>query len=242
MIHSLFFYLFSSAEREAAQLMPIIRSWAGENLISLNLSGSFAKNTEILSSTDIDLFVSLRASTLESLREIYESLYAELQKHWPNILVERQNVSIGVKLNSAKIDVVPAIKQSMYGEDHYLYSNRNDTWIRTNIAKHISFIKNSGRAKEICILKLWRFKRNINISSFLLELAVIEALRGRPMSDSYNNLSSNVFCALEFLESEIKTCRLVDPANNSNIVSDSLSVAEKQSVSFAAKKSNHYWR
>jgi len=66
--------------------------------------------------------------------------------------------------------------------------------------------------------------------SFFLELAVIEALKGKRTG----NLSNNVIATLEYLKTRIGTARLLDPANTNNVVSDDLSVAGKQAVASAA--------
>lgn len=42
-----------------ATTTPVIAGWAGNKLLSVNPSGSFAKGTANHSSTDIDLFISL---------------------------------------------------------------------------------------------------------------------------------------------------------------------------------------
>ena len=65
----------SSATNAANNAAPAIRRWAGDKVASLAYSGSFAKGTANNISTDIDLFISLKSSTQETLKEIYESLF-----------------------------------------------------------------------------------------------------------------------------------------------------------------------
>jgi tRNA nucleotidyltransferase (CCA-adding enzyme) len=59
---------------------PIIQGWAGNLLVGINPSGSFAKGTANDSGTDIDLFVSLSSNTSKTLQLIYDSLYNALEK------------------------------------------------------------------------------------------------------------------------------------------------------------------
>ena len=40
-------------------LMPTLRQWAGNDLLSVYPSSSFMKGTAVLSGTDVDLFLSL---------------------------------------------------------------------------------------------------------------------------------------------------------------------------------------
>ena len=84
-----------------------IRNWAGEYLVKILPSGSFAKGTAIRGSVDIDLLISLKNQTLNDLKEIYESLYANLSTTY---LAKKQNVSIGIQYQGIKLDLVPAKK------------------------------------------------------------------------------------------------------------------------------------
>jgi len=223
-----------SPARLAVQLIePAIREWAGQYLISVEASGSFAKGTAVSGGTDIDLFVSLSSITPNSLAEIYNTLFNKMQNlRFQNqpLQARRQNVSIGITLNGTKIDIVPGKRQDQWSNDHSLFRSRTNTWTKTNVAQHINLVANSGRTDEIRILKIWRDRRKLDFLSFFLELAVIEALKGKRTG----NLSNNVIATLEYLKTRIGTARLLDPANTNNVVSDDLSVAGKQAVASAA--------
>ncbi len=52
-----------------AVLEPVLREWAGNMLVSVSPSGSFAKGTANRSGTDIDLFVSLSDRTTSTLKD-----------------------------------------------------------------------------------------------------------------------------------------------------------------------------
>ena len=80
-------------------LQPSIEKWAGQYLVNIQPSGSFAKGTAVTSGTDVDLFVSLSSTTKETLKEIHQSLYNRFQED--GFLPRPQNVSIGVKVGSS---------------------------------------------------------------------------------------------------------------------------------------------
>ena len=63
--------LFSPVRNVQTRLEPIIREWAGGQLLGVSPSGSFAKGTANHSGTDIDLFISLAHDTTQTLKEIY---------------------------------------------------------------------------------------------------------------------------------------------------------------------------
>jgi hypothetical protein len=215
---------FSPAERAATAIAPALRAWASTSLDNLSFSGSYAKGTAVRPGTDIDLFISLKAGTTASLKDIYESLHQfALAKGWSP---RRQRVSIGITYLDLAIDLVPARIQAGYQNFHSLYNSRTGTWTQTNVARHISLISSSGKVQEIKAVKIWRNLRQLDFPSFFLELTVLEALKGR----STSALADNVFQALRYISSSLPTARVQDPSNTNNIISDDLSPQEKQWV------------
>ena len=228
----------AAAKSAADTTAPAIRGWAGSQLASLEYSGSFAKGTAINISTDIDLFVSLKSDTRQTLKEIYESLFACASKQsWSPV---RQNVSIGASVSGRKVDLVPGKIQAGYQNVHSLYKRKTDSWTQTNVKLHINTVANSGRAREIRAIKIWRNLHKLSFPSFYLELSVIEGLKGR----SKTNLAGNVLHALNSIGDNLPGKRIVDPANTNNVISDDLSAAEKSAVAGQAKASagKQYWK
>lgn len=220
---------FSPVRQVQAQLMPIIQRWAGSQLLSVGPSGSFAKGTAVRTGTDIDLFVSLSSTTTDTLARIYDTLFSAIAA--AGYQPKRQNVSIGVRVNGAyDVDLVPGKRQSQFGDDHSLYSNRTQNWVQTNVTRHITEIQGSNRLDEIRLLKIWRNRRGLDFPSFYLELATIRALSGKWSG----NLAANVAATLEFVRDKITTARLVDPANSNNVVSDVVNAAGKTALAAAA--------
>ena len=231
-------YLFTILRRETVDtsvaqavlntLRPIIMSWANQYLAGIAPSGSFAKGTAIKSGTDIDLFISLKPETGETLREIYHSLRRRMQDVGlsPNV----QNVSINVRVGSHSVDLVPGKRQNNLSTDHSLYRRRQDTWAQTNVLKHIQYVRNANRLQETRIIKLWRNQKGLDFPSFYLEMAVIAALSGTRSG----NLSGNVLRVLEYLRDTFVNARFVDPANTNNFISDDLNMAERVAIQRAA--------
>lgn len=211
-----------------ATLSPTVQQWGNRFLLGFEPSGSFAKGTAVRGGTDIDLFVSLSSATPETLSQIYESLLNTLAS--AGYQPRRQNVSIGIQVGSYSVDLVPAKRQSQYGEDHSLYSNRSGNWLQTNVARHIAEVRASGRSEEIRLLKIWRNRRRLDFPSFYLELAVIRALSGRRAGDT----AANIVAVWQFLRDHLATARFIDPANTNNIISDTISLQAKGAIAAAA--------
>jgi hypothetical protein len=233
-------YLYAILRREAVDtsatspvrdvqtvLRPALNEWAGRQLRSVQPSGSFAKGTANHSGTDIDLFVSLKSDTTNTLKEIYTTLFNKLKEK--GYAPKQQNVSLNIRVGGYDVDLVPAKHQGGSSQDHSLYRRRKDTWTQTNVQQHIATVTRAGRTLESRVLKLWRNQKQLDFPSFYLELTVIAALSG-----ARGTLSQNVWTALEYLRDRFPNARVVDPANTNNIISDDLSAADKTKIATAA--------
>jgi hypothetical protein len=213
----------------AQQLCPLLQRWAGQYLINIGFSGSYAKGTAVSCATDVDLFVSLSSSTPGTLEDIYCSLFKAFSGN--GFAPRTQNVSIGLSYNGVSVDIVPGRQQSPYTSDHSLYRSKARTWTKTNVDTHVSTIRNCGRVEEIRAIKIWRSLRSLDFPSFYLELTVIEALHGR----ARGQLAENVAAGLRYIADYLPSARVVDPANTNNVISEDLTYDEKAMVSAQAK-------
>ena len=154
-------------------------------------------------------------------------------------VARRQNVSIGINYNSDQIDLVPARRQSQYGNDHSLYISKKNSWTKTNIDTHISQVANSKRLNEIKLAKIWRNSNNLDFPSYYLELVVIDALYNRAVGAT----DVNFLAALRFIAESLERKTYTDPANTNNCISDQISITEKRKIAAVAKNSaaQKYW-
>jgi tRNA nucleotidyltransferase (CCA-adding enzyme) len=97
-------------------LRPILNEWAGNQLRSISPSGSFAKGTANNSSTDIDLFISLKSDTTNTLKDIYATLTSKMREK--GYSPREQNVSINVRVGFFNVDLVRAKHQGGNSEYH----------------------------------------------------------------------------------------------------------------------------
>ncbi len=227
----------SISDSRIKKMTDFLSSWAGIYLSNLKLSGSTAKDTLIKGNTDIDIFISLKSSNTSTLKSLYNDLYNSLNQE---LEIRKQNVSIGVVWNGLKFDLIPAKRYKNNSNYHSLYVRKGDTWTQANIDLHINKVVNSGRLNEIRATKIWRQNHNLEFPSFYLELTVIEALKNK----RNNQPSSNFLTVLQYLRDSFKNKRVVDPSNTNNIISDSLTLAEKNKIAQQASNSlnQQYWK
>lgn len=228
----------SPAERLGTVVAGPLRTWAGQQLNALQYSGSYAKETGVHGVSDVDVFISLKADSSNTLKEIYDSLYSLAQREgWSP---RQQNVSVGVTVNGTRGDLVPGKVQAGYQNYHSLYLRKKDSWTQTNVSLHVDTVHKSGRLREIRAVKIWRMLHGLDFPSLYLELFVIDALSGR----SRTSLADNVLHALRTVGSSLPSTRIVDPANTSNILSDDLTQQEKKGIASLAAQSasQQYWK
>lgn len=210
-------------------LLPLIQRWAAHYLLDVQASGSFAKGTANKSGTDLDIFISLSPSNPLTLGATYENLFQFLGEN--GYQPKRQNVSININVAGYSVDLVPGQRQNDATLDHSLWRRRANTWTKTNIDKHINYVRLGGRLNETRVLKLWRNQKSLDFPSFYLEMAVINAL------GSYSGgLGNNVWRVFQYLQTSFEGARILDPANASNVISDDLTLADKGKIKFAASK------
>jgi predicted nucleotidyltransferase len=151
----------SPALQAQAFLMPAIREWGGDQLVSVHPSGSFAKGTPNRCGTDIDLFISLKPTVSETLKEIYRKLGDRLIEL--GYKPRQRNVSLRIKVDGVDVDLVPGKQQEDGGTDHSLYRRRADTWTKTNVATHIQTVKGAGRQGETRLLKMCGYRGSLHL-------------------------------------------------------------------------------
>lgn len=133
----------SPAEMLGTTVAAPLRTWAGQQLNELRYSGSYAKETGVRGISDVDVFVSLKSNTSDTLKEIYEKLFTLAQTSgWSP---RRQNVSVGVTVNGTRGDLVPGKLQAGQQNYHSLYLRKRDSWTQTNVALHVDTVHRSWR-------------------------------------------------------------------------------------------------
>jgi tRNA nucleotidyltransferase (CCA-adding enzyme) len=79
-------------EQIRTALFPVLAEWANPKPVAVTLSGSYAKATAVVGGSDVDLFISLKSDTTQTLKQLYTMLGTFMGAKGFN--VRRQNVSI----------------------------------------------------------------------------------------------------------------------------------------------------
>ncbi len=194
--------------------------------------GSFGKRTMIREAYDLDLVVYFPHDIQHSVRDFYIAVEQRLRTSQYKTV--RHNVAIRLPYDGGfHVDVVPG--RALANDYVYanLYASERDTTRQTSIKIHIQSIRDGGNQDIIKLMKVWRLRHQVPFGSFVLELAVAQALKGCRKT----SLEDRMWDVLLYLRDKYSDARLVDPANSNNVVSDDIAPSEKYAVQSAAASS-----
>lgn len=219
------------------EVEELLRNKFKDSNPTIRYGGSKAKNTMIRDSYDLDIicyFEHEDHKAGETLKDIYENVQNALKEKY---MVEARTSSLRL-LSSEKltlgtplhIDVVPGRYTNEDKDDAYLYYSKADKErIKTNLQKHIDHVKESGLKDIVKLIKLWKFKRDINVRTFILELLTIEIL-----NDYEGTIDEKLLYLWEEIKDNIDNYNVEDPANANNDLSDLFDDKTKTTLSNAA--------
>lgn len=209
-------------------------------------SGSYAKYTAVNTKFDIDICQPFKRDSFQTLEEMADDFYEFFKKEYSDselIEIKKQRVSTGLIFwidgESVPMDVTPGreLESGGYEKDKYLNihvrakGDKPATYTQTNISKHVELIQGkTAERRVIRLLKIWKNKHSSNVKSFFMELITIKAFE-----KNSNNLPSDQWgklkMVMEFIRNNVETITLTDPANSTNIVSNTLEKSEKKQFS-----------
>jgi hypothetical protein len=193
--------------------------------------GSYGKHTMIREAFDLDLVVYFPHTDPRPLADISGAVHQALVAG--KYVVHPQTVALRVLYNGGfHVDVVPGRAEN----DSFHYANLykrspSPTPLRTSLKVHIDAVRKTGLGPIVRLLKLWRLRQGVLLKTFALELLAARAMANQQLGD-YGNA---VVTILQFIQKEMSTIRLVDPANSANILE--ISPHERKLVAEAAARS-----
>jgi len=209
--------------------------------------GSTEKGTALKEKFDIDICVSFKPSTFSSTTEMYFSLLETLNKYNNTngiIKIRDQKKSIGVffLVNGIeqKIDILPhkITKTKGNSTSGYLYVNNKGLFAKPSRTKTdiqlLNSIKLSETQKKILIvLKDWKNKKQIPLSSHLLQYLVLDAYFANK-NHIPRNFTSKIIMVFNYIKDNIENVVLSSIENTNNILTN-ISDNEKLAISIACK-------
>lgn len=221
----------TNLRKERGNIEDIINQNYSAAQKTIRYGGSYAKNTMIKSSYDLDVlcyFHEGETSAGSSLKEIYDNVKSTLEHNY-YITPKRSALRLKNKdnENDFHIDVVPGRFINQNKTDAFLYQSEGEKkWLKTNPAKHIDTIRDSGLTDVIRLLKVWRCENNLKVKTFILELLVINILK----TEKQKSLSEQLIIFWKKIKDSIDNIAIEDPANPNNDLSTIFDDMTKQSL------------
>jgi len=219
------------------EVETLLRSSFSSCTPSIRYAGSYAKNTMIRESYDLDIvcyFDHEDTAAGSSLKEIYENVRDVLGTKYvvqPKTSALRLEEGNGDK-KYTHIDVVPGRFTDDSRSDAFIFQNGAEkNRLKTNIDTHVSHIRDSGLTDAICLAKLWRERSGFSVKTFILELLVVNALAGfkkKPIDEQLIHL-------WEVLRDSIDNLTVEDPANPEGNDLSQVFASQKPVLQYAAE-------
>ena len=218
----------SPSHRAADEIIPLLKQWGKQYLLGITLSGAYAKNTAVSLSSHVDVLMALSPVPGKEMKNIFWSLFEFLSDQ--NVKPHTRTVSIQIETRGLKVDLIPTCRDRGTA-GNILFNKKSGGDVHTDLARHVHLVANSGRQQEICALKIWRERNQLDFPSLYLEMTVLNALE----SERFGQLADNVLAVLRYIGGRFEQVMVHDPANESNVVSNDLSAKEKKSIAKAAR-------
>lgn len=219
------------------EVETLLRSSFSSCTPSIRYAGSYAKNTMIRESYDLDIvcyFDHEDAAAGSSLKEIYENVRAALATKYlvqPKTSALRLEEGNGDK-KYTHVDVVPGRFTDDSRSDAFIFQNGAEkNRLKTNIDTHVSHIRDSGLTDAICLAKLWRERSGFSVKTFILELLVVDVLSGLKKKP----IDVQLIHFWEMLQDSIDSLTVEDPANPEGNDLSQVFASQKPVLQYAAE-------
>ncbi len=128
------------------------------------------------------------------------------------------------------IDIVPGRVQDNTFRYATLFKNTSpSSTLQTSLKVHIESVKDAGLSDHVRLMKLWRIKRRLAISTFAMEIVAARAMHGKRRNDR----AAGLLTIFRWIVENLESARLQDPANSNNIIE--VSYADRLAAVWAAR-------
>lgn len=156
--------------------------------------GSLRHGTGVWLYSDADYLVSLKGTRPDSPWTMLNKVKEQLQARFPSTTVITRRPAVVCKFSDGDVEVVPGYAAS----NGYYIANPADGWMLTHPKDHNKYVtnvnaKHNGAVKKLARqVKIWKYKRNVPVSSCYLEMRAAKHMDGEslysPLWDLYLTL------------------------------------------------------
>ncbi|HYI98514.1 MAG TPA: hypothetical protein VEX36_02385 [Thermoleophilaceae bacterium] len=146
--------------------------------------GSLRHGTGVWLYSDADYLVSLKGTRPDSPWTMLNKVKEQMQARFPSTTVTIKRPAVVCKFSDGDVEVVPGYPHG----SGYSIANPADGWMLTHPKNHNKYVadanaKHRGAIKKLARqVKVWKYKRNVPVSSCYLEMRTAKHMNGE---DSY---------------------------------------------------------
>lgn len=144
--------------------------------------GSLRHGTGVWQCSDADYLVSLKGVRPGSPSTMLNKVKETLQQRFPSTEIVVRRPAVVCRFSDGHVEVVPAHA----GTSGYWIADPSDSWMKTFPKDHNTYVntvnkKHGGAAKTLGRqLKVWKYRRNVPVSSCYLEMRAAKHMDGEP--------------------------------------------------------------
>jgi hypothetical protein len=145
--------------------------------------GSLRHGTGIWLYSDADYLVALKGFKPDSPWTMLNKVRDQLQQRFPNTTIVTRRPAVVCKFSDGDVEVVPGYSSANGG---YWIADPSDGWMLTHPKDHNKYVtgvnsKHNGAVKKLTRqVKVWKYKRNVLVSSCYLEMRTAKHMDGEP--------------------------------------------------------------
>ena len=233
-------------KRYKTSIEKVLKNELNRDNIRIYYAGSYAKNTGIRDSLDLDLVIRFPSTTKKSIKECYELVYEILRKNnWnprrKNAAIRISDYSLPGKTKLDHADIVPE-KQISNSQYCNLWLNRENRALKTSVQHHLESIRELGMLDLIRLMKYWKSQHKLQYPSFILEQCMVRWAKDEPRNAS-KDIITRLQTHIDYISRRIKNISLKDPANptgNSITNRKSFPIANRNKIARVANETYTY--
>lgn len=236
---------YQKLNEKALQIANLLNAKYGGIIQSVSRLGSTEIGTALKDRFDIDLGVSFRANSFRSTEEMFFSVLSFLKKQIGKTAITKvrdQKKSVGVFFlidgDEHKIDVVPCKLTDGGRGSGYLYVNDKSifgspTYTKTNIGLLRRTQLSPTQQQVAVVLKKWKDKNNLPMSSHLLQNLILDAFNYAPRVP--NGITKKTIMVLKHIAKDLDIAVIRGKENTNNVITD-IPQVDKEQIMRAAQQ------
>ena len=189
----------------------------------LYYGGSKERNTLLRERPDLNIGIFWSENCDKTLEEIHALVGKSLKKKWSKTIAKNIGWEVMYK-EDFYFSVIPGMIANSETQMALFYWESEEELIETSLKLQDEYVKENDRGNIVRLLKLWKLRKKVPISDFVLELMCINACKGI----NRNEIEKQASRMFNYFHENIDKTNVYDPINNQILISNIMNEEAKQ--------------